>query len=81
MGAFQHELITDPSRFSQSVFSDQYAMRQFSLISDVVMVQWCHAGGRAACVKDVNVFVDAMTTTHARLMLYDLLNKLQQLVL
>ena len=32
-------------------------------------------------VRDVNVFIGAMTTAHARLMLYDLLNKLQERVL
>ncbi|KAL3983293.1 interferon-induced GTP-binding protein Mx [Sarotherodon galilaeus] len=76
------ELITDPSRFSQLMFSDQYDVRQFCFISDdVAMVQWRHADGRASRVKDVNVFVGAMTTAHARLMLYDLLDSLQQRVL
>lgn len=76
------ELITDPARFTQLMFSDHYDGRQFCFISDdVAMVQWCHADGRGSRVKDVNVFVGAMTTAYARLTLYDLLDKLQERIL
>nr|XP_024657085.1 uncharacterized protein LOC112432909 [Maylandia zebra] len=76
------ELITDPARFTQLMFSDHYDGRQFCFISDdVAMVQWCHADGRGSQVKDVNVFVGAMTTAYARLTLYDLLDKLQERIL
>lgn len=76
------ELITDPARFTQLMFSDHYDGRQFCFISDdVTVVQWCHADGRGSRVKDVNVFVGAMTTAYARLTLYDLLDKLQERIL
>ncbi len=76
------ELITEPARFTQLMFSDHYDVRQFCFISDdVAMVQWRHADGRASRTKDVNIFIGAMTTAHARLMLYELLDKLQQRVL
>ncbi|XP_051811557.1 uncharacterized protein LOC127536113 isoform X1 [Acanthochromis polyacanthus] len=76
------ELITEPERFTQLMFSDQYDVRQFGFISDdVAIVQWRHADGRASRVSDVNVFIGAMTTAYARLMLYDLLDRLQERVL
>lgn len=76
------ELITEPSRFTQLMFSDHYNVKQFCFISDdVAMVQWRHADSRGPRIKDVNVFVGAMTTAHARLMLYELLDKLQQRIL
>lgn len=40
-------------------------------------MQWHHADSRGFRIKDVNVFIGAMITAHARLMLYDLLEKLQ----
>ncbi|KAM3592409.1 uncharacterized protein V6R79_018184 [Siganus canaliculatus] len=63
------ELITDPSRFTQFCF----------ISDDVAMVQWRHADARGSRIKEVNVFVGAMTTAYARLMLYDLLNKLNEI--
>lgn len=64
------------------MFSDHYVVRQFCFISnDVAMVQWRHADGRGSRVKDVNAFIGTMTTAYARLMLYDLLDKLQHRVL
>ena len=45
------------------------------------MVQWCHADIKAARTKDVNIFIGAFTAAHARLMLYDVLDKLDQQVL
>lgn len=76
------ELITDPTRFTQLMFSDQFDVRQFCFISDdVALVQWRHADSRGSRIKDVNVFIGAMTTAHARLMLYDVLDTLQERVL
>ncbi|XP_077961146.1 uncharacterized protein LOC144382995 [Gasterosteus aculeatus] len=76
------ELITDPARFTQLMFSDHFDVRQFCFISDdVALVQWRHADARGSRIKDVNVFIGALTTAHARLMLYDLLDKLQERVL
>ena len=77
-----YELITEPERFTQLMFSDHYDVRQFCFISDdIAMVQWCHADARGSRVSDVTVFIGAMTTAHARLMRYDLVDKLQDLVL
>ena len=71
------ELIIDPL-----MFSDHFDVRQFCFVSDkVALVQWRHADARASRIKDVNVFVGAMTTAHARLMLYDVLDTLQERVL
>ncbi|KAF3698279.1 hypothetical protein EXN66_Car013960 [Channa argus] len=76
------ELITEPSRFTQLMFSDHYDVRQFCFISEeVALVQWRHADKRASKTNDVNVFIGAMTTAHARLMLFDLIDKLQERVL
>ena len=64
------------------MFGDQCDVRQFCFISDdVAMVQWCHADIKAARTKDVIIFIGAFTTAHARLMLYDVLHKLDQRVL
>ena len=76
------ELIIKPDRFTQLMFSDHYDVRQFCFISDeVAMVQWRYVDGRASRVKDVNVFIGAMTTAYARLMLYDVLETLEERVL
>ncbi len=45
------------------------------------MVQWHHADGRGSRIKGKNFFTVTMTTAHARLMLYDLLDKLQERVI
>ncbi len=75
------KLITETARFIQLMFSDHNDVRRFCFISDdVVMVQWRHADGRASRTKDVNIFIGAITA-HVRLMLYELLDKLQQGVL
>ncbi len=70
------ELVTDPEQFARYMFSDQYDVRQFTFVSDhVALVQWKHAVTQAAKTKDTNIFIGAMTTAYARLMLYDLLDK------
>ena len=76
------ELIKESDRFTQLMFGDQDDVRQFCFISDdVAMVQWCHADIKAARTKDVNIFIGAFTTAHARLMLYDVMEKLDRCVL
>ena len=76
------ELISDPERFTQLMFSDSYHISHFCFVSDeVALVQWNHKDARLSRAKDVNVVVGAVTTAHARLMLYDLLDKLQERVL
>ena len=71
------ELVTDPEQFARYMFSDQYDVRQFSFVSDdVALVQWRHAVAQSAKTKNINIFIGAMTTAYARLMLYDLMDKL-----
>ena len=76
------ELISEPERFTQLMFSDSYHISHFCFVSDdVALVQWKHKDTRLERARDVNVIVGAVTTAHARLMLYDLLDKLQERVL
>lgn len=71
------DLVTDPEQFTRYMFSDQYDVRQFTCVSDdVALVQWKHALAQASKTKDINIFIGAMTTAYARLMLYDLMDKL-----
>ena len=71
------ELVTDPEQLARYMFSDQYDVRQFSFVSDnVALVQWRHAVAQSAKTKNINIFIGAMTTAYARLMLYDLMDKL-----
>ena len=71
------ELVTDPEQFARYMFSDQYDVRHFSFVSDnVALVQWRHAVAQSAKTKNINIFIGAMTTAYARLMLYDLMDKL-----
>jgi hypothetical protein len=76
------ELIAEPERFTQLMFSDSYHISHFCFVSDeVALVQWKHKDARLERARDVNVIVGAVTTAHARLMLYDLLDKLQERIL
>ena len=60
------------------MFSDSNVVRQFSLISyDIAMVQWNHKDVQVSRAQDVIV----VTIAHARLRLYDLLDKLQERIL
>lgn len=71
------ELVTDPEQFARYMFSDQYDVRQFSFVSDhVALVQWRYRLAQAALTKNINIFIGAMTTAYARMMLYDLMDKL-----
>ena len=65
------------------MFSDSYVLAVlFCLISDdKAMVQWNHKDVRISRVRDVHVIVGAVTIARARLMLFDLLNKLQEHIL
>ena len=76
------ELITESQRFTQLMFGDQYDVRHFCFIlDDVAMVQWCHADSNAARTKNENIFIGAISTAHAHLMLYEVLDKLNRCVL
>lgn len=76
------ELVTKPENFLNYMFCDLYNVWQFCFVSDTVaLVQWRYVTINACRATNVKVFEGAMTTAHARLMLYDLLAKLQQRVL
>ena len=69
------ELVTDPELFDRYLHSEQYVVRRFSFVSDdVSLVQWQHA--QAAKTKSINIFIAAMTAAYARLMLYDVMDRL-----
>ena len=71
------EMLKDPEQFAQYIFGDAYDITHFSFISeDVALIQWRHADGYGGQTRDINVFLGAFTTAHARLELYDLMDKL-----
>ena len=70
-------MLKDPEQFAQCIFGDAYDITHFSFISeDVALIQWRHADGYGGQTRDINVFLGAFTTAHARLELYDLMDKL-----
>ncbi|KAL1280074.1 hypothetical protein QQF64_014674 [Cirrhinus molitorella] len=71
------EIVTDPEQFARHIFGTEYDIRHFSFVSDTVaIVQWSYAYGKAAQTRDINVFLGAFTTAHARLELYELMDRL-----
>ncbi|KAL1280041.1 hypothetical protein QQF64_014641 [Cirrhinus molitorella] len=71
------KLLTNPEDFAQFIFGCQYEIKYFTFLSDhVALIQYCHAEGSFYETKDVNVFIGAFTTAHARLELYNLMDKL-----
>ncbi|KAI4891048.1 hypothetical protein NFI96_008140 [Prochilodus magdalenae] len=71
------ELLTDPEQFSQHIFADGYDVKHFSFVSDTTaLIQWCYSDGDHCPTRDINVFLGAFTTAHARLELYDLMDRL-----
>ena len=71
------ELLTDPEQFSQHIFGDGYDVKHFSFVSDTTaLIQWCYSAGDSCPTRDINVFLGAFTTAHARLELYDLMDRL-----
>ncbi|XP_053481752.1 uncharacterized protein LOC128608210 [Ictalurus furcatus] len=71
------ELISDPEQFTQHIFGDGYDVKHFSFVSDsVALIQWCYADGKGGQTRDINIFLGAFTTAHARLELYELMDKL-----
>ena len=71
------ETLKDPEQFARYIFGDEYDVTHFLFVSeDVVLIQWRHADGYSGQTRDINVFLGAFTTAHARLELYDLMDKL-----
>ncbi|XP_077205235.1 ephrin type-B receptor 1 isoform X2 [Paroedura picta] len=71
------EIVRDPDRFFELVFSENYETSACSFISDdAACVSWKHAEGRLTLSGNTNVYIAAFTTAYARLELYDLLDKL-----
>ncbi len=71
------EILTEPEQFAQYIFGTERDIRHFSFVSDTVaIVQWSYADGKAAPTRDINVFIGVFTTAHARLELYELMDRL-----
>ncbi|XP_076873809.1 uncharacterized protein LOC143523314 isoform X1 [Brachyhypopomus gauderio] len=71
------EVLTDPEQFSQHIFGDGYDIKHFSFVSDTTaLIQWCYSTGDSCPTRDINVFLGAFTTAHARLELYNLMDRL-----
>ncbi|KAL0151605.1 hypothetical protein M9458_053088 [Cirrhinus mrigala] len=71
------EIVKDPEQFARHIFGTEHEIRYFSFVSDAVaIVQWSYANGKAPPTRDVNVFLGAFTTAHARLELYDVMERL-----
>nr|XP_055068853.1 uncharacterized protein LOC129450248 [Misgurnus anguillicaudatus] len=75
-------LLSDPEEFTRYIFGMAYEIKHFSFVSDkVALVQWIHPDGKGARTRDINIFLGAFTTAHARLELYDLMDRLNERVL
>ena len=71
------EIVRDPDRFFELLFSENYETATCSFISDdAACVSWKWAKERMTPSGNMNVFIAAFTTSYARLELYTLLNKL-----
>ncbi|XP_041920140.1 uncharacterized protein LOC121684226 [Alosa sapidissima] len=76
------EMVKDPEQFARYIFGCEYDVTHFSFVSDdVALVQWRHVEGSCVQTSDINVFVGAFTTAHARLKLYELMDKLGERLL
>ncbi|XP_051743104.1 uncharacterized protein LOC127508773 isoform X2 [Ctenopharyngodon idella] len=73
----QTTLVKDPEHFTRIVFGETDSLSYFTFVSDdVALVQHRSAKDEVRETRDINVFVGAFTTTHARLELYELMDKL-----
>lgn len=71
------KLLKKAQDFSQYIFGCQYEVTFFRFVSDTIaLVQYKHAEGSSYETRDVNVFIGAFTTAHARLELYNLMDRL-----
>ena len=70
-------LISDPEEFSRYIFHKDLEITHFSFLSDTMaLLQYIHPKQTLSKSKDINVFLGAFTTAHARLELYDLMSRL-----
>ncbi len=78
----QTMLVKDPEDFTSIIFGKTDTLKFFTFISDdVALVQCRSPKGDVRQTHDINVFIGAFTTAHARLELYDLMDKLDDRVL
>ncbi len=78
----QTMLVKDPEDFTRIVFGKTDTLKFFTFVSDdVALVQCRPPKGEVRQTHDINLFIGAITTAHARLELYDLMDKLGDLVL
>ncbi|XP_067226351.1 uncharacterized protein [Chanodichthys erythropterus] len=76
-GLPQTTLVNDPELFTRIVFGETETMTYFTFVSDdVALFQHRPKKGDVVETRDINVFVGAFTTAHARLELYQLMEKL-----
>ncbi len=73
----QTMLVKDPEDFTSIVFGKTDTLKFFTFVSDdVALVQCRPPKGDVRQTHDINVFIGAFTTAHARLELYELMDKL-----
>ncbi|XP_067296541.1 uncharacterized protein [Pseudorasbora parva] len=73
----QTTLVSDPEVFTRIVFGNTDTLSYFSFVSDdVALVQHKPLKDDVCKARDVNVFIGAFTTAHARLELYALMDRL-----
>ncbi len=78
----QTMLVKDPEDFTSIVFGKTDTLKFFTFVSDdVALVQCRPPKGDVRQTHDINVFIGAFTMAHARLELYDLMDKLGDRVL
>lgn len=71
----QTQLVTHPKDFTQINFCKTDILKYLPFIlDDVALIQTCRPEGNDCKAQDINVFIGAFTTTHARLELYDLMD-------
>ena len=76
------EVLKDPEQFARYVFGNEYEVCHFSFVSDdMALVQWRFPEGAGGQTSDINVFIGAFTTAHARLELYNVMDKLEDRLL
>ncbi|XP_078364066.1 uncharacterized protein LOC144648356 [Oculina patagonica] len=73
---------SDPVEFHRHLETDAYEVQQVSVLSDdIVEVQYKHNENDVPLSPNLNIFVACFTTCHARLHLYESLQKLKERVL
>ncbi len=73
----QTTLVSEPEDFTRIVFGNTDTLSYFSFVSDDVALVQHKPNKEDVCKgRDVNVFIGAFTTAHARLELYELMDRL-----